>query len=55
MKVNWELEWADDGAVFAPGGVEDAIGFVSHWKGRRMFISAQRAWVPGSCWAWSRK
>jgi len=55
VNVNWEFEWPDDGAVLALGGVEDAIGFESHWKGRRMLINAQRACVPGSCWAWSRK
>lgn len=53
MKVNWELEWAGEGAVL--GGVEEFMGLESHWNGRRMFIRAQRAWVPGSCWAWSRK
>ena len=55
VKVNWELECADEGAVLAPAGEDDVIGFESHWKGRRMLISAQRACVPGSCWAWSRK
>ncbi len=52
-KVKLELE--DPAAGVDWPGVEDTIGVLRYWNGRRMFINADSACVADSCWAWSRK
>lgn len=53
LKAEAELPGAAGAAFW--GGVEEVMGLLGDWNGKRMLISAQRAWVAGSCWAWSRK
>ena len=54
-KENVKLEFEEPAAGAGWPGVEEVMELVRYWKGRRMLIRAQSAWVAGSCWAWSRK